>query len=431
VVAFPLGQLRDPVHERDRFRKGRQFECPLERTVYLVPIAHLRSMTHVHTTTYLVVGGGMTGDSAVKGIREHDADGSITLVGAEPHEPYKRPPLTKGLWKGGDEAKIWRGTAEQGADLRLGRRIVDLDLDARRATDDQGEQYAYEKLLLATGGSPRRLGGDDDAVVYFRTLDDYRTVRALATEGAHVVVIGGGFIGSELAAALTGAGAKVTMVFPEPAISSRTLPAPLARFVTDYYREQGVEVLNEDTVAAVRGSSIETGSGRKLKADAIVAGLGIVPNVELAATVGLPVDNGIVVDEYGRVDGRDDVFAAGDVASFPVAALGTRTRVEHEDHANSHGKAVGANMAGAAQPYDHLPFFYSDLFDLGYEAVGELDSRLATVERWDEPNRKGVVAYVDEDGRPRGVLLWNTWDKVDAATELIRAAQPVDEGMLV
>jgi NADPH-dependent 2,4-dienoyl-CoA reductase/sulfur reductase-like enzyme len=256
-------------------------------------------------------------------------------------------------------------------------------------------------------------------------------VRALATEGAHVVVIGGGFIGSELAAALTGAGAKVTMVFPEPAISSRTLPAPLARFVTDYYREQGVEVLNEDTVAAVRGSSIETGSGRKLKADAIVAGLGIVPNVELAATVGLPVDNGIVVDEYGRVDGRDDVFAAGDVASFPVAALGTRTRVEHEDHANSHGKAVGANMAGAAQPYDHLPFFYSDLFDLGYEAVGELDSRLATVERWDEPNRKGVVAYVDEDGRPRGVLLWNTWDKVDAATELIRAAQPVDEGMLV
>jgi NADPH-dependent 2,4-dienoyl-CoA reductase/sulfur reductase-like enzyme len=382
-------------------------------------------------TRYLIVGGGMTGDSAVKGIREHDADGSITLVGAEPHEPYKRPPLTKGLWKGGDEAKIWRGTAEHGADLRLSTRIVDLDLDARRATDDKGREYAYEKLLLATGGSPRRLGGDDDAVVYYRTLDDYRAVRARATEDAHIVVIGGGFIGSELAAALTGVGAKVTMVFPEPAISARRLPAPLAQFVTDYYRGRGVEVLNEETVAAVRGGSLETGSGRKLEPDAIVAGLGIVPNVELAATAGLPVDDGIVVDEYGRVGGRDDVFAAGDVASFPVAALGTRMRVEHEDHANSHGKAVGANMAGAGQPYDHLPFFYSDLFDLGYEAVGELDSRLATVERWDEPNRKGVVAYVDGEGRPRGVLLWNTWDKVDAATELIRAAQPVDEAMLV
>jgi NADPH-dependent 2,4-dienoyl-CoA reductase/sulfur reductase-like enzyme len=388
-------------------------------------------MTQMQTATYLIVGGGMTGDSAVKGIREHDPDGSITLVGAEPHEPYKRPPLSKGLWKGADEAKIWRGTSEHGVDLRLGRRIVRLDPAARRATDDRGDEYAYEKLLLATGGSPRRLGGTDDAVVYFRTLDDYRKLRAVATEGARVVVIGGGFIGSEIAAALAGAGAKVTMVFPEPAIGFRTLPAHLAAFVTEVYREHGVEVLNEETVAAVHATKIETGSGRTLEADAIVAGLGIVPNIELAATSGLPVDNGIVVDEYGRVDGRDDVFAAGDVASFPVPALGRRMRVEHEDHANSHGRAVGANMAGAAQPYDHLPSFYSDMFDLGYEAVGEVDSRHATVERWEEPNRKGVVAYVDGEGRPRGVLLWNTWDKVDAASELIRAARPIDERMLV
>jgi 3-phenylpropionate/trans-cinnamate dioxygenase ferredoxin reductase subunit len=388
-------------------------------------------MTQMHSTTYLIVGGGMTGDSAAKGIREHDSAGTITLVGAEAHEPYKRPPLTKGLWKGGDEARIWRGTAEHGVDLRLGRRVVALDLDAHRATDDQGGEYEYEKLLLATGGSPRRLGGADDSVIYFRTLDDFRKLSALATDGAHVVVIGGGFIGSELAAALTGAGAKVTMVFPEPTIGLRVLPASLAQFVTGYYREQGVEVLGEETVAAVHGNVVETGSGRTLEAAAVVAGLGIVPNVELAATAGLPVDNGIVVDQYGRVGGRDDVFAAGDVASFPSALLGRRMRVEHEDHANSHGKAVGANMAGAATPYDHLPFFYSDMFDLGYEAVGELDSRLATVERWDEPNRKGVVAYVDEAGLPRGVLLWNVWDKVDAATELIRAARPVDEAMLV
>jgi NADPH-dependent 2,4-dienoyl-CoA reductase/sulfur reductase-like enzyme len=192
-----------------------------------------------------------------------------------------------------------------------------------------------------------------------------------------------------------------------------------------------VEILAGETVAAVRGgATVELGSGRTLEADAVVAGLGIVPNTEVAEAVGLPVDNGIVVDEYGRAGGREDVFAAGDVASFPIAALGRRFRVEHEDHANTHGKVVGANMAGAEIPYHHLPFFYSDMFDMGYEAVGEVDSRLATVERWEEPNRKGVVAYTDEAGRPRGFLLWDTWDAVEAARELIRARDLVDEEML-
>jgi 3-phenylpropionate/trans-cinnamate dioxygenase ferredoxin reductase component len=382
-------------------------------------------------TTYLIVGGGMTADAAVKGIREHDGDGSIVLVGAEPHPPYKRPPLTKGLWSGGDEAKIWKNTAEAGADLILGRRIVALDLAARRATDDQGDDYAYEKLLLATGGTPRRLGGGDDEVIYYRTLDDFHKLKQITEGGANVVVIGAGFIGSELAASLTSAGAKVTMVFPEAGVTSRVLPDGLARFVAQYFREKGVEMLSEDTVSSVAGTTVHTGSGRTLEADAVVAGLGIVPNVELAEAAGLPVDNGIVVDKYGRVDGRDDVFAAGDVANYPNLVLGSQFRVEHEDHANTHGRFVGANMAGANQPYDHLPLFYSDLFDLGYEAVGEVDSRLATVETWEEPNRKGTIAYVDDAGRPRGFLLWNVWDKVDAARELIRAGEPVGEGALV
>ncbi len=385
----------------------------------------------MNTSRYLLVGGGMTADAAAEGIRQHDAEGTITLVGAESHPPYKRPPLTKGLWSGGDEAKIWRGTADRGVDLVLGRRIVDLDLDARRALDDQGGEYAYEKLLLATGGRPRELADADGGVVYFRTLDDYRTLRSRAGDGTSFVVVGGGFIGSEIAAALTGAGSRVTMVFPEASIAARLFPAPLAQFVTDYYREQGVEVLAGETVASVRGGRLTTGSGRVLETDVVVAGLGIEPATELAAAAGLPVDNGIVVDELGRVGGRDDVFAAGDVANFPIPALGRSTRVEHEDHALTHGRTVGANMAGAEVRYDHLPSFYSDLFDLGYEAVGEVDSRLDTIERWDEPNRKGVVAYVDDERRPRGFLLWNTWDKVDPARDLIRAAKPIDEAMLV
>ena len=150
------------------------------------------------------------------------------------------------------------------------------------------------------------------------------------------------------------------------------------------------------------------------------------PTTDLAEAVGLAVDDGILVDELGRAGGRDDVFAAGDVARFPAAALGGTRRVEHEDHANTHGRAVGANMAGAGQPYEHLPFFYSDLFDLGYEAVGDVDSELDTVAEWAEPNRKGVVAYVDGDGKARGFLLWDVWGKVDAARELIRAGTVVD-----
>jgi 3-phenylpropionate/trans-cinnamate dioxygenase ferredoxin reductase component len=382
-------------------------------------------------TKYLIVGGGMTADAAVKGIREHDGDGSIVLVGSEPHPPYKRPPLTKGLWSGGDEAKIWKHTEDAGAEVILGRRIVAIDLGKARATDDAGDEYRYEKLLLATGGTPRRLGGADDQVIYYRTLDDYRKLKQITDGGAHVVVIGGGFIGSELAASVASAGAKVTMVFPEAGVTARVLPDGLARFVTDYFRSKGVEMLSEETVASIDGTTVHTGSGRTLEADAVVAGLGIVPNVELAEAAGLPVDNGIVVDRFGRVDGRDDVFAAGDVANYPNLVLGGQFRVEHEDHANTHGRIVGANMAGASVPYDHLPLFYSDLFDLGYEAVGEVDARLATVETWEEPNRKGTIAYVDDAGRPRGFLLWNVWDKVDAARELIRAGEPVGEGALV
>ncbi len=382
------------------------------------------------STRYLIVGGGMTGDAAVKGIRERDADGSIVLVSAEQHPPYARPPLTKGLWSGADEAKIWRGTEDAGADLRLGRRIVSLDLDRRRATDDAGDEYAWEQLLLATGGRPRTIPGTE-GVVYYRTLDDYRVVRARAHEGARAVVIGGGFIGSEIAASLTANGCLVTMIFPEAGISSRVLPAELSTYVTEDYRKRGVEVLTEETVEAAGPGSVTTGSARTIEADIVIAGLGLEPATDLAEAAGLEVDNGIVVDEFGRVAGHADVFAAGDVASFPVAVLGRRFRVEHEDHAKSHGRAVGANMAGANAPYEHLPFFYSDMFDMGYEAVGEVDSRLDTLERWQQPNRKGIIAYLDEARRPRGFLYWNVWDHVERGRELISAGAPIDESALV
>jgi NADPH-dependent 2,4-dienoyl-CoA reductase/sulfur reductase-like enzyme len=224
------------------------------------------------------------------------------------------------------------------------------------------------------------------------------------------------------------------MVFPEPGIGARIFPASLSAFVTDYYRGKGVDVRAGRSVTGIERADgvvrVSTGDGRTLDADVVVAGLGIEPRTELAAAAGLPVENGIPVDEAGRVGRHADVFAAGDVARFPVAALGSAMRVEHEDHAKSHGRLVGGNMAGSDERYEHLPFFYSDLFDLAYEAVGELDARHQTVADWEEPNRRGVIYYLDADRHPRGVLLWNVFGGLDAAREQIRTHQPIETSPL-
>lgn len=378
---------------------------------------------------YIIVGGGMTADAAAKGIRELDGTGRIALFGSERHPPYNRPPLTKGLWKGKPVDSIWRGTDATGAEIRLERTITSIDPGRRIVQDQQGEQHEYERLLLATGGTPRRLPGADEGVVYFRTLDDYLRLREAAEQGGEFAVIGGGFIGSEIAAALAMNGRRVTLVFPDGGIGARMYPARLSQYVNEYFRRRGVTVLAGESVRDVAqprpGRFVLTlTSGRTVEADGVVAGLGIEPNIALAQAAGLKVGNGIEVDEQCRT-ANPDVYAAGDVASFPNAALAARLRVEHQDNADSMGRLAGRNMAGAGERYDYLPFFYSDLFELGYEAVGDTDARLDIVEDWKEPFEKGVVYYLRE-GRVRGVLLWNTWGQVDAARRLIVSGERIE-----
>ncbi len=377
---------------------------------------------------YLIVGGGMTGHAAATAIREADPGGALAMIAAEPDRPYARPPLTKGLWLGKPEEKVWLPEVPE-LDLHLGRRAVALDLGAREVTDDTGRAHRFDRLLLATGGVPRRFPFGGDRVVYYRTLADYRRLRA---QTGSVIVIGGGFIGSELAASLAANGREVTMIFPEAAIGARAYPGDLAAFVTRTFGEKGVRVLAGESVAAIeeRGSrtAVRTGSRKEIVADVVVAGLGIQPDTTLAEKAGIHCSDGIDVDERLETS-APGVYAAGDLARFPCPPLGGRVRVEHEDAALSSGRLAGRNMAGANERYTHLPFFYSDMFDLGYEAVGRLDSRLEAVTSWKTPFREGVVYYLEGD-RVRGVLLWGIFGQVDAARGLVEGTAPVAKASL-
>ncbi|WP_262348136.1 NAD(P)/FAD-dependent oxidoreductase [Cellulosimicrobium cellulans] len=375
---------------------------------------------------YVIVGAGMAGDAAAHGIREVDPAGTILVVGREPTAPVTRPALTKKLWTDPEFAfdQVWLRTAEEtGAELLLGESVIGVDTAARTVTTDADVTVGYGALLLATSGHPRRLPGVEDSgrVIYFRTVRDYERLRDLAGDGRHVVVVGGGYIGTELAAALVQNDTRVTLVFPQDVLTGSTFPDALARRVERRYAEAGVTLLRGTTVAAAEsgpdGVTVTLEDGRTVAADGVVVGAGLQIETDLARSAGLEVDDGVLVDDRLRTsDPR--VWAAGDVAQYPDGLLGSR-RVEHVDNATTMGRQAGRNLAGADEPYDHTPFFYSDLFELGYEAVGRLDASLETVEDWhDDDLGAGVVYYLD-GGRVAGVLLWNVWDATDRAREVI------------
>lgn len=376
---------------------------------------------------YAIIGGGMTAASAVKGIREIDTEGAVAVFSAEPNPPYDRPPLSKGLWKGKPVEKIWRKTPDQpNVTIHTGCKITSVDAANKKIKDADGAEYTYDKLLIATGGKPRTLPFGGDSIIYYRTFRDYEKLRDLSESKQRFAVIGGGFIGSEIAAALAMNGKQVVMAFPETGIGANVYPADVSEHLVSYYREKGVEVHPREMVSDVQQDGdqivLKSKDGTEFRADAVIAGIGIKPNTGLAEEAGLKTDNGIVVDEYLRTSDAN-IYAAGDVAEFYNPTLNKRMRVEHEDNANTMGKHAGRNMAGANEKYDYLPMFYSDLFDLGYEAVGELNSELEVFADWQELYQKGVLYYL-KDGRVRGVLLWNVWDQVENARKLIAEAGP-------
>lgn len=393
-----------------------------------------------HAFTYVIVGGGLSGASAVEGIRERDATGSILLIGDEKHLPYNRPPLSKQLWFGKTRVEdifvhdqdYYR---QQGVAVLSGARAVKVDTEGKTLTLDNGDNYRFDKLLLATGVSPRKLsipGGDLDGVCYFRNLDDYQRIQARVATAESALVIGGGFIGSELAAALN-TNLHVTLLFPSAYICNRVFPKQLGTAIQRKFQERGVRILDSEmptSIASSNGGFVTlTTSGKQILSDLVIVGVGTEPNVHLAQVAGLEVGDGIVVNEYLQTS-HPDIYAAGDVAFFPYAALGQRMRIEHWDNALNQGKWAGRNMAGAEEVFDYQPFFFSDLFEFGYEATGEVSSRLDTFADWKKEYETGVVYYL-ADGKVRGVMMCNVWDKVDAARELIRKGETVSHESLL
>jgi len=382
------------------------------------------------TYPYIIVGGGLAGASAVEGIREQDKKGAILLIGAERHLPYDRPPLSKKLWSGKKKVEEiflhdQKFYDQNRVTVESGIAVTSLDPKQKSVTTNAGKQYRYQKLLLATGGVPRTLpipGGNLEGICYFRTLDDYLKLRKGSTEGKKAVVIGGGFIGSEIAAALAMNKIDVTMIFPESYLVNRVFPEYLGRALLKQYLARGIKVLVNETPSAfanVGGRFItQTQSGVKIESDMVIAGIGIAPSLDLPRRAGLQTADGVIVDEYLQTS-LPDIYAAGDIAFFPYQALGKQTRVEHWDNALTQGKWAGRNMAGAREPYTHMPYFFSDLFEFGYEAVGEVDARLETFADWQKENDTGVIYYL-KDNKVRGAMMCNVWDKVEAARDLIR-----------
>lgn len=382
---------------------------------------------------YIIVGGGLAGGSAVEGIRELDKNGSVLLIGNEAHEPYDRPPLSKKLWFGQKKVEeIFVHPKDyypkNGVEVMLNTHVIGLDPHKKEITDNTGGTYSYDKLLMATGGVPKTLpipGAELDGVCYYRYLDDYLFIRSLAGQGKTAVVIGGGFIGSEMAAALNLNGVQVSMIFPEQHMLSKIFPSDLSQAIQDDYINRGIkmvvgdvptgfEKLGERFITSTRGV-------RQIESDILIAGVGITPIVDLAQDAGLSVGNGIIVNEYLQTS-NPDIYAAGDNAFFPYQAIGKKTRIEHWDNALNQGKHVGRNLAGANEPFSYMPYFFSDLFDFGFEAVGEVSTELEIVADWQEEFKTGVLYYL-RDGKVKGAMMCNVWDKVDTARELIRSGK--------
>jgi 3-phenylpropionate/trans-cinnamate dioxygenase ferredoxin reductase subunit len=388
--------------------------------------------------TFVIIGASLAGAKAAEALRTEGFDGRIVLVGEERERPYERPPLSKGYLLGKEEReKIYvhpaNWYADNDVDLRLGTRATDVDRTAHTVTLADGETLGYGKLLLTTGSRVRRLsipGNELEHVQYLRQVEDSDRMRATFTGNPRVVVIGGGWIGLETAAAAREQGADVTILEPQPTPLYAVLGPELGEVFANLHRDHGVRLLTGDGVAEIRSASVVTSSGTEIPSDVVVVGVGIRPNTELAEAAGLAVNNGIVVDEMLRTTDRD-IYAAGDVANAHNPLLGRNLRVEHWANALNQGPAAASSMLGQGEPYARLPYFFSDQYDLGmeysgYAAPGDYDE---VVYRGNVAGRE-FIAFWRKDGHVVAGMNVNVWDVTDPIRALIRSGRPLDADRL-
>ncbi|MDQ0373730.1 NAD(P)/FAD-dependent oxidoreductase [Cellulomonas humilata] len=393
----------------------------------------------------VVVGGGLAGAKTVEGLRERGYDGGIVLLGTETERPYERPPLSKGYLQGSDERDgafvhpaDWYGAHD--VDLRLGTTVRSIDLGARDVVDGSGTRTGWDHLVLATGSEPRRLdvpGAGLDGVVHLRTLDDSDRLRALLRPGTRVVVVGGGWIGLEVTAAARAAGCEVSVLVRDPLPLLAVLGPELAAMFADLHRENGVDLRTRteisEIVAAGDGThvgAVELADGTLIDADLVVVGIGAAPRVDLAKAAGLHVEDGVVVDAHLR-SSNPHVLAVGDIARAHHPFLGTHLRVEHWANALNQPATAAATVVGADEPYDKLPYFFTDQFDLGMEYVGYVGSHGydEVVVRGDLQGRE-LIAFWRREGRVLAAMNVNVWDVVDDVQALIRSRAVIDHDRL-
>jgi 3-phenylpropionate/trans-cinnamate dioxygenase ferredoxin reductase subunit len=398
----------------------------------------------VRDVDFLIIGGGVAAAKAAEGVREGSGQGSVVVMTAEQELPYERPPLSKELLRGEagrdkirthDEA--WYRDHE--VEVLLATRASALDPGGRTVTTEVGDQFRYQGLLLATGARVVRLGlpGEDlPGVSYLRTVDESERLREAIRAAGRMVVIGGGFIGAEVAASATQMGAEVSLLEVAETLWTRAVGAQLGEFFEEFLRDRGVDVRVRTRTARIEGDgkveAVVLDDGTRLPADLVVIGVGVRPVTDLAETAGLPVDDGIVVDEQLRVAGghAEGIWAAGDAAKASHPLFGP-IRTEHWAEALNQGLMAGRNMAGAGERYERVPYFFSDQFDLSLSYLGIARQPYDLVVRGERDVKEAkFLAWYLEGGTPRAALIVNDWDAEDPVRSVIRRGQPVDAARL-
>lgn len=390
------------------------------------------------TGSVAIIGGGQVAAIATRTLRRRGFDGTVTVIGDEPHLPYQRPPLSKGFLQGQEQAadltlldENW--CAANSVELRIGVEVTGLDAFARRVMLADGSSVRAENVLFATGGRPRVLPGiSSERVVYLRTIDHAIRVRDTLRPGSRLITVGGGFIGAEIAASARARGADVTMIEMLEVPLERALGRDLGELCAQIHRDHGVTVLTGEFVESVRdvadGVVVRTASGKELEGDLVVVGVGIEPNSEVAEAAGIAVGNGILVDEYCRTS-VEGIYAAGDVANHHHPVFGERVRVEHFDNANRQAAAAAMSILGRLAPYDNVHWFWSDQYEFNFQYAGHASHWTQAVVRGSVDARSFTVFYL-ENQIVKSAFAIDRGDDIVWAKELIAARATPDPAKL-